>query len=146
MRDWMRIIWFGCWILTACFVVTSFLLVAPLLEYQLFGPVVSKLHIDSTFPRGLDQTEVYASFRKLRDCEYKGIAWYRGNRDTGFVRVPIALLRKEGDMSSPNRPVGYQSTGPWIVSMPVNEIAGNSFVELFHQCTWLWVTKTDFYP
>ena len=121
--------------------------IGPWLETR-YLPVVGKLHIDAMSPGEAEGTTVvYASFRKLRACEYLGIAWFRGKVDEdGFERVPLVLMRKEGDTSDPNRPVGFQRSGPWIVSIPMAEIENNSFVRLSHRCFPLWTTTTDFYP
>jgi len=118
----------------------------PTIETRFF-PVTSKLLIERMVSDGPDKTNVYAAFEKLRDCEYLGIAWYRGSLDQrGFERVPLILLRQEGDNSSPNRPVGFQRSGPWVVSIPLEEIKTNSFVRLSHKCHPFWVTTTEFYP
>lgn len=119
--------------------------VGPTLETRLF-PVVGKLAIlrIEALPDG--RLAVYAAFRKLRACDYIGIAWYRGVQAGSFERVPIALLRERGDVSSPNRPVGFQTSGPWQVAIPPDQIRNNSFVELFHRCHPFWVTRTEFYP
>lgn len=119
--------------------------VGPGIETYFF-PVVSKLTIEKMEAIDDGSATVDAYFTKLRNCEYIGIAWYRGQRDGGFARVPLVLTRAPGDDSSPNRPVGAQRSGPWLVSMPVSEIKANSFVELKHQCHPFWVTTTEFYP
>lgn len=129
------------------FIMTGFIVfvVGPVIETK-FLPPVSKLQILSMEATPDGQTIIHAAFVKHRDCEYIGIAWYRGTRATGFERVPIILQRSPGDDSSPNRPVGYQTAGPWIVDMPMSEIKNNSFVELFHRCHAFWLTRTEFYP
>ena len=131
--------------LAALCTVYAVLLLAPWLETK-YWPVVSKMQIDQMYSEGLDKTRVMASFTKLRNCDYLGIAWYRGSREFGFMRVPLELMRQPNDVSSPNRPLGRQNSGPWIVSIPATEIYGNSFVELYHQCTPFWVTRTEFFP
>lgn len=91
----------------------------------------------------LDQVE----FSKARNCEYIGISWYRGSRGGVFERVPVETRRRTGDDSSPNRPLGRQRTGPWIIALPsLEELKGNSFAELQHRCQPLWITTTRLYP
>lgn len=120
--------------------------VGPAIETRL-APVVGKLQILAMRPGDLDgTTEVHAAFEKRRDCEYVGISWFHGSKEAGFERVPIVLLRQEGDTSSPNRPVGYQKAGPWIVGVPPDELVGNSFAQLQHRCWPFWLTTTDFFP
>lgn len=117
----------------------------PAIETKL-APAVSKLRILDLHDNADGLAEISAEFTKLRDCEYIGIAWYRGSPSGGFERVPVILLRREGDTSSPNRPVGTQRAGPWIIGMPAADITGNSFAQLTHRCHPFWVTTTEFYP
>lgn len=117
----------------------------PEIETRFF-PVVSKLTIERMEPVNERTTSVYAYFNKLRNCDYLGIAWYHGQRNTGFERVPLILMRAAGDDSSPNRPVGAQRSGPWVVSIPMDQVRDNSFVQLTHQCHPFWPTTTEFYP
>lgn len=134
-----------CYTLTVCFTVAAFFLITPYLETR-YWPVVGKMKIEWMMDENEKQTKIYVSFTKLRNCDYMGIAWFRGNRTTGFLRVPLQLMRLPGDVSSPNRPLGYQQSEPWIVDIPQGEIVTNSFVELYHQCTPFWVSRTEFYP
>ena len=120
--------------------------VGPALETK-FNPVVSKLEILRTEPGEIEgTTNVYAAFRKLRECEYIGITWYKGSRDGEFERVPVILLRDPDDTSSPNRPVGYQKAGPGVIGMSEADLRTNSFAELKHSCWPFWVSTTWFYP
>lgn len=121
-------------------------LTGPAIETKYF-PVVGKLIIDKAEWQGAEVTRVWASFRKIRDCEYLGIAWFRrGDDDDSFSRVTVILHRVTGDTSSPNRPVGYQHAGPWDVGVPIHELQTNSFARLSHRCHGLWTTTTDFFP
>lgn len=122
----------------------TFYLVGPSVETRYF-PVVGKLTIDRIEWQGPGVTRIWASFTKRRDCEYVGIAWFRGTRDD-FERVPVILHREKNDRSSPNRPTGYQHAGPWDVMVPMHEIPANSFAVLSHACHPFWNTTTDFYP
>ena len=117
----------------------------PYLETRLWPPV-SKLRILSIEATGSAEATIRAEFTKLRECEYVGIAWFRGSPDGSFERVPVILLRQEGDTSSPNRPTGTQRAGPWIIGVPAGELATNSFARLSHRCHPFWLTTTDFYP
>lgn len=131
-------------IIFACTLYFVFM-VGPAVETRFF-PVVSKLTVTSLAADETGQAVIGAQFTKLRDCEYLGIAWYRGSPSGQFERVPVILQRQEGDTSSPNRPTGTQRAGPWIIGMPPAEIPGNSFARLSHRCHPFWVTTTDFYP
>lgn len=131
-------------VIFACTLYLIFI-VGPAIETRFF-PAVSKLTITSIETTDDGLARITAQFTKLRDCEYLGIAWYHGSAAGDFERVPVILMRQEGDNSSPNRPTGTQRAGPWIIGMPPGEIAGNSFARLSHRCNPFWVTTTDFYP
>ncbi len=123
----------------------TILIVGPWAETK-FWPPVSKLQILTAHATDADETEIQAYFTKRRDCEYIGISWFRGAPDGQFERVPIVLLRSEGDTSSPNRPVGTQKAGPWIISLSSDDLTKRSFARLYHRCNPFWITTTDFYP
>jgi hypothetical protein len=148
IRKWaVRSIWPVGWAVIFMSTIFTILQVAPWLETRYF-PVVDKLLIERVEWQGPSKSHVYAAFRKLRNCEYKGISWYRvgDTPDEPFTRVAIATLRRPGDTSSPNRPIGYQKSGPWEVMMPDYEIRTKSVVELEHDCHLPWRSRTHFYP
>jgi hypothetical protein len=122
-----------------------FFTIGPAVETRFF-PVVGKLQIlrIDELPDG--KSAIYAAFRKKRNCEYIGIAWYLGSRLVSFERVPLILYRQPGDDASPNRPIGFQKAGPWEVAIPADEIRSNSFAELSHRCHAFWISTTEFYP
>ncbi len=126
------------------FVFTSYA-VGPAFETK-YNPVVSKLEITSMRQLSDGRTEIRAAFRKLRNCEYIGLAWYVGTRPDRFERVPVTLMRDQDDTGSPNRPVGYQSVGPWIIGLSIDDLRGHSFAQLVHRCHPFWNTITDFFP
>jgi hypothetical protein len=131
-------------ILAACSLVLVWT-AGPTIESRLF-PVVSKLRIVTIAGDADGNAIITAEFSKLRNCEYVGLSWFRGLPEGEFERVPVILLRKDGDTSSPNRPVGTQRAGPWIIGMPPGEVRGNSFAKLYHRCHGAWLTTTDFFP
>lgn len=116
----------------------------PVLETRFF-PVVHKLLIDSIEPLG-NQSIVRGTFNKVRQCDYIGIAWFERNQLGGLDRVQVQTRRDINDVSSPNRPVGWQSAGPWIIAIPADELKSNSVAELSHRCHPFWTTVTHFYP
>jgi hypothetical protein len=131
-------------IIFCCALFTVFM-VGPAIETRIF-PAVSKLQILSLAEKD-GQALVMAQFTKLRgECEYLGIAWFKGSPEGDFERVPVVLQRQEGDNSSPNRPPGTQRAGPWIIGMTPAELMTSSFARLSHRCHPFWVTTTDFWP
>lgn len=130
--------------ITALAMLLTFFTIGPALETWAW-PAVSKVSFDSITEQD-GETVLHVRFNKLRNCEYIGIGWFRGSKATSFVKVPIELRRPVGDNSSPNRPLGAQRTGPWIVSMSMDQLMTNSFAQLYHRCHPLWLTTTDFFP
>lgn len=135
----------ACGVIIAICTVFTLITVGPAIETHMF-PVVSKLRITQVSPDVDGNSLVYAEFTKLRNCEYVGISWFHGDPAGEFERVPVILLRKEGDTSSPNRPVGTQKAGPWIIAIPPEEVRSHSFAKLSHRCNPFWLTTTDFWP
>jgi hypothetical protein len=120
--------------------------VGPSIETRMF-PAVSKLRILSMMSGPEPHTSVIqAEFTKLRNCEFLGIAWFKITPAGDFERVPVILLRKPGDNSSPNRPLGLQRAGPWQIGVDRDDIYSKSFARLTHQCHPLWPTSTEFFP
>lgn len=120
--------------------------IGPTIETRMF-PVVSKLTILSAIP-GPDPntTQIEVAFDKLRDCEYIGLSWYHSPRGKPFERVPVMLMRKPSDNSDPNRPLGYQQAGPWVIGVAPSELRTNSFAILSHRCHQWWLSRTEFFP
>lgn len=123
----------------------TFFTIGPSLETRYF-PAVSKLQILSIEPVGDHSTLIRAAFEKRRDCEYIGITWFVGDRASEFERVSVLLKRADGDTSSPNRPLGYQRAGPWVIGLPPGDLINRSFAQLHHRCHPFWTTATDFFP
>lgn len=121
-------------------------MLGPWMETRFF-PVVKTLHILRTEATdGGASSLVWGYFEKVRDCEYVGIAWFRGSRLGNFDRVSFVPVREIGDHSSPTRPLGTQQGGPWKIGLPIEDLETNSFVEIFHSCHPFWVTRTQWYP
>jgi hypothetical protein len=127
-------------------VLYTIFVVGPAIETRFF-PVVGKLSILShTTDPETGATTIMAAFTKLRSCEYVGISWTHVLPDGKQERVPIVLGRREGDTSSPNRPVGSTSAGPWTLPLSWDEIQDHSFALLYHKCAPFWTSTTQFFP
>ena len=135
----------ACAAIVFCCTVYVVFLVGPVLETR-YHPVVSKLRILSLDTDTSGMSTLQAEFRKLRDCEYLGIAWFVRDAAGSFERVPVILQRRPGDLSSPNRPTGTQRAGPWLVAIPPDTLRNLSFAVLTHKCHLFWVTTTEFFP
>lgn len=143
--DLLTVLKFAFGTTIALSIVTVFFALGPTLETR-YWPVLDKLQIKEIRSVGPMESEIYVAFNKRRDCDYKGIAWYRDDGPAGLVRVVIQVLRAPGDIAPPNRPLGYQQSGPWRIALPAAQIRGRSVVETIHVCHWFWVTRTKFYP
>lgn len=123
----------------------GFYSIGPRLETE-WWPVVSKLKIVSMEPGDPGWTKIRVTFTKLRDCEYVGLAWYVGQRPNNFERVAVIIQRDPKDVGSPNRPLGTQRSGPWLIAVDSKEFSRATFAQLQHRCHPFWITTTDFYP
>ncbi|HEY9155593.1 MAG TPA: hypothetical protein VIM69_10700 [Opitutaceae bacterium] len=125
--------------------VGGFYSLGPALETT-YWPVVSKLQIEKTEWQPDGWVKLRVRFKKLRDCEYVNLAWYKGNRPDDFERVAVIVQRDPKDTGSPNRPLGTQRAGPWLVAVTEEELKYQSFAQLWHRCHPFWTTVTEFYP
>ncbi len=126
----------------------TFLIVAPAIETAWF-PVVDILHIEKIEPINAVSSKVWASYRKIRPCEYIGTAWYEIDEDNEHTmhQVGMTLTPKDpDDTSPPTRPVGYIKAGPWRIVMQADRIRDHSLVEVFSRCNPLWITRSHYYP
>jgi len=122
------------------------LTVAPWLETR-FYPPVGKITITSMADNGDGTTTLYVEFDKFRDCEYIGMAWFRGTYGTEFQRVSMSVVPLAVNGTSiPTRPIGHHRAGPWIIGVPIDEIMNNSSAQIFHRCNPLWMTTSEFHP
>lgn len=135
--------------LAACIFAFTLILIStvgPWTETTFF-PVVGKLSIDSVTQDEEGNAVITVRFNKLRNCDYVGLAWYKGVQSLPFDRVSVVLKRKAGDKSSPNRPLGLQRAGPWTIGLPPDELRENSFAQLTHKCPLIpWTSTTNFFP
>lgn len=131
--------------ITVCVLLVTFFVTFPQLETRYF-PVVTKLQIDLIEPAAEGRSAVYVSFAKLRGCEYIGMAWFEQTSSVDKDRVTLELYRAPGDITTPSRPVGRQSSGPWVVDIPPDRLRADSIVEVTHRCHPFWSTVTQFYP
>ena len=132
-------------IFSAVITVWSF---GPAVERAWF-PVVGKLQILRSTEIEPGITEIYAQFRKVRDCEYVSVAWYIGNPNGDFQQVRVQTIVNPdmlNEVQSPTRPLGTSNAGPWRIGMSLADLKNNSFAILSHQCHPFWVTRTNFYP
>lgn len=132
--------------LTVIVLVTTYVVFTwgPILE-RMFYPVVGRLTITDTEAVTPDQTRIWVQFEKLRECAPLEVYWYLGTRAGSFERVNFRVERPLDKNKYANRPLGVQRSGPWLVNIPIGDIAMNAFSEAHHSCNPLWITKSKFY-
>lgn len=131
--------------ITVAVLLVTFFVTLPMAETRWF-PVVETLQVDKVEPASEGRSIIYGSFDKIRQCDYGGIAWFERKANGDLERVSVELLRRPGDTSSPNRPLGQQTAGPWVIGIPADRVIGASVVELTHRCHPFWTTVTHFFP
>ena len=142
---WVSVIRAACATVTMVTLLYIVFLVGPAMETR-WNPVLDKLQIQSITPLSDKESELYVAFRKRRDGEYVGMAWFRDDGEAGLERVALVQMRRPGDVTPPNRPLGLQRAGPWHVAIPAGEVRARSVVEVLHRCHPFWMTRTRFYP
>ena len=107
----------------------------PMLESRFF-PVVRDARVVNVHetPGGV---QLFASFRKVRQCEFIALVWYDGP-----VRFSVEFEPDAQDAPR-TRPTGDQFAGPWLVR-GLGAITG-SHAFTYHRCHPLWVTISTFY-
>lgn len=132
--------------ITAMVILITFFGTFPALETR-YWPVVEKLEIQQVQGVPIEgKSIVYGTFNKVRQCEPLGLQWFRRDSNGVLQRVRAELNKLPGDSSTPVRPLGRQSTGPWVIDIPPEELRTASVVELAHRCHPFWVSITQFYP
>ena len=84
-------------------------------------------------------TLIWVSLNKIRNCQYLGMEWYRGNR-----RIVFDTERKDSDHSAKSRIVGEHIIGPWFLEDTFGLDGVTGYVQ--HSCHPLWTTRTKLYP
>jgi len=88
-----------------------------------------------------------AELTKLRPCEYIGVSWYKVDSFGTKNQIRVTSMRDPDDISSPTRPVGRQTIGPWLFKgLVVEDLQQNIYAELTHRCHPMWLTTTNFWP
>lgn len=110
--------------------------VGPEIETRFF-PVVENVQVENV-TKVEEGVAFYVSFRKIRQCEFVGVAWYMGPERVGVEFAPGHNLYPK------TRPVGDQYAGPWMVRNIQSLEETRAFS--VHRCHPLWETVSPFYP
>ncbi|QYX56699.1 hypothetical protein K1T73_16960 [Roseovarius sp. SCSIO 43702] len=109
--------------------------VGPWIESRAF-PVTRDTVIRQPHTTGAG-VSLFVSFRKVRQCEFLSLAWYRGP-----VRH-IVDFEPTAEQAPRTRPSGEQLAGPWLIR-DLASLSGSRAIA-YHRCHPLWITVTEFY-
>ena len=134
-------------LVVAFFLALTVTFMGPALEAKFF-PVATKLRVERMESHPLGTIIETASFTKLRDCTFAGLAWYRKDFNGNFIEVSVLPI---GIAAFPNgtpinRPLGENQVGPWLIALPLRQVIYGSIGRIKHRCHPFWTTVTDFYP
>lgn len=121
----------------------SVLVLGPSLETKLF-PVYSKFEIVKIDETPSGGSRVVFKYFKLRDCQPAGFMWFIGEPGAAFRQVDILSARPPGVRV--NRPIGENTSVPYEIDVPPNELLTRGFATIYNNCHPLWVTRSVIYP
>lgn len=121
--------------------------VGPSIEAR-FLPVATKLNVHQMVSDPAGTKIESASFVKLRDCQFHGIAWFHILGGNQVVQVPVISMQQQPGALPGfyNRPTGSNVVGPWFIGLKLREVVYHSFARVEHRCHPFWITNTPFYP
>lgn len=124
----------------------TILILGPVVEASTW-PVISKLELTAIEADEEGNVIVRARFNKYRQCEYVGLSWQRRLASGETESMAYKLRLDPNDTGSPNRPLGVQRAGPWLIyNVTPQEVVNSTFAEVTHRCHVLWNTTTRWYP
>ena len=112
--------------------------IAYFLDTRVF-PVVSEFKVESaSYAKG--ELTLSGSMRKVRDCAYVGLAVY-GVPELGPKNELSYDFRGE---FVKHRSQGFQTWGPWTVTVPVKSRYEHIEIVASHRCLGPWVQNTTY--
>lgn len=116
-------------------------IVVPRAETQLY-PVVTEVTVLSATDAGDGWTRLEVEADKLRDCDWRGIAWFMGQR--GGRSTPVRAYLSDPPQI---RHIGRLHWSGLMVELPREAVLRNSYGDVLHEC-WgpmLWQTRSRFF-
>ena len=129
--------------LAGCIIMIGVFVIGPAIETTWF-PVYSKFKIISLERYSDTQSLVVFKFTKNRQCEPQGASWFFGEPGAAFRQLRITV-QNPSNPSMP-RPLGTQTTFPYIIDATVEEVANATFAEIYNRCHPFWLTRSEIYP
>lgn len=134
-------------VLTTVAAITLLVLVftfGPVFETRFF-PVYSKFKIVSVERISATTSKAVFQFTKRRQCEPQGFAWYFGEPGGAFRQLQVFIDRPK-NAGNFIRPIGTQTTDPYIIEATVEQLASATFAEIYNRCHPFWLTRSEIYP
>jgi hypothetical protein len=128
---------------TAALILSAVFILGPEMESRLW-PAYSKFTLLSVEPMPEGQSKVVFRYTKLRQCVPQGFSWFLG--EPGAANRQLKVVSADGKRSSEPRPVGENTSAPYIVDAAPDEFRSRAFAEIFSQCHPVWTTRSKIYP
>lgn len=77
---------------------------------------------------------------KFRECDFAGLEWYLGDQRGGSVPVR-AFFADPPEI----RGAGILEWSGLLISLAEDDVRGNSYALVYHDCGWPWLTVTLFF-
>lgn len=119
------------------------LMLGPSLETRFF-PVYSKFEIVKIDETPSGGSRVIFRYYKLRSCAPAGFMWFIGEPGGAFRQIDILSARPPGVRV--NRPIGENTSVPYEIDVPPNELLTRGFATIYNNCHPLWITRSVIYP
>lgn len=140
----LRLLNFALTTLAVLVLLVAVFVIGPWIETKWF-PVYSKFKIISVERISDTQSKIIFRFDKKRQCEPQGFAWYFGEPGGAFRQLQVFIDRPKG-MTAAIRPLGVQTTDPYVIDASVEDIANATFAEIYNRCHPFWLTRSEIYP
>lgn len=119
------------------------LTLGPYIETRFF-PVYSKFEIVKIDETPSGGSRVVFRYTKLRSCPPSGFMWFIGEPGGAFRQVDILSARPPG--ARVNRPLGENTSVPYEIDVPPQELLERGFATIYNNCHALWTTRSVIYP
>lgn len=129
--------------LGAAVLLAAIFIIGPELETR-FWPAYSRFEIQSIRPVNDDSSEVVFRYKKHRQCSPQGFSWYMGEPGAAFRQLKVAPV--DPGESPPIRPLGKNTSVPYVIDATPEQIQTRTFGEIFARCHFAWVTRSVIYP
>jgi hypothetical protein len=129
--------------ISVCVFISAVFVIGPWIETKWF-PAYSKFKIVSIERAGDRQSRVIFRFTKNRQCEPVGNSWFFGEPGAAFRQLKVQIDNQ--DAFTAVRPLGTQTSNPYVLDATVEELANATFAVIYNRCHPFWLTRSEIYP